>query len=280
VPPLQTQSPGSCEGRFYPQILPRNLFSLRGVEDSLLTVMGNTVGYPRVFAEENGFDNGLYRGANYDYPDNFKKMLRDHFFINPKTYAAFEYDHDRIGQLKKLLADLRDEVCAIRLYVSPIHARQILSLQALGLLDTYWEWKRDLAKIVAEINIDQLGNKQVELWDFGGFNSITTEAVPVKGSNKKMNWYWDSSHFTSQTGDMIFCRIFCRDKTCKSCGPRDFGVLLTPLQVDTVIAADTLRCDRFRQENPDDGAEVVRIARITERVRERVRSRYEQDSPR
>jgi len=41
------------------------------------------------------------------------------------------------------------------------------------------------------------------LWDFSGYSSVTTEALPASGSHAEMEFYWDSSHFKDIVGDFV-----------------------------------------------------------------------------
>jgi hypothetical protein len=47
------------------------------------------------------------------------------------------------------------------------------------------------------------GRTSVRLWDFSGYNSVTTEAIPPFGSKDRMQWYQDSVHFSRRTGRAI-----------------------------------------------------------------------------
>jgi hypothetical protein len=43
-----------------------------------------------------------------------------------------------------------------------------------------------------------------EVWDFCGFNPITTEPFPQPGETEnRMRYYWEISHFRREVGDLM-----------------------------------------------------------------------------
>jgi hypothetical protein len=65
------------------------------------------------------------------------------------------------------------------------------------------------------------------LWDFSGYSSVTTEALPELGSRAEMRFYRDSSHFKDVVGDFVLDRLFGLSHPRRPV-PLDFGVRLTP----------------------------------------------------
>ena len=62
------------------------------------------------------------------------------------------------------------------------------------------------------------------LVDFSDINTITTEIIPSKDEVQRgMKWFWESLHFTAETGNLMLDRIFFYQReNCKL--PEDFGV--------------------------------------------------------
>ena len=80
-------------------------------------------------------------------------------------------------------------------------------------LDDYAGWLRTLV------------SAGLPVWDFSGFNSITTDNLN----------YYEALHFRASTGELVLKRIFgAPDSTGV---PADFGTLLTPQNVEARIAA-------------------------------------------
>jgi len=83
------------------------------------------------------------------------------------------------------------------------------------------DWKRKIAAIAYENNYI--------LWDFSGYNTITTE--PVK---TPMKFYWDSSHVKENVGDYILNRLL--NKSDDQNIPKDFGTKINPSNIDQHLA--------------------------------------------
>ena len=84
------------------------------------------------------------------------------------------------------------------------------------------------------------GESPYPLWDFSGYNSLTTEDVPPDGdSETQMKWYWESSHYKKELGDLVLDRIFDYHHP-ERIVPDDFGVLLTPKNIKRGIGLTTV----------------------------------------
>ncbi len=118
-----------------------------------------------------------------------------------------------------------------------------------------------------EEEAQRAGQSTFPLWDFSGYNSISTEVVPVLGDTTTiMHWYFDSSHYTPAAGDLVFDRIF-NYKSPDRTVPDDFGVLLTNQNIEFHLA--NIRSDRehYRQSHPDDINEIEAMARKVAKVK-------------
>ena len=109
-------------------------------------------------------------------------------------------------------------------FVLPVHS------QMLDLLTSDWNrygnWMRILVDSLAKHR-----SLQWELWDFAGYNSISTEPFPgASDTYSSMHYYWENSHFQKIVGDMVLSRIF-QDK-----GPPGFGRRVKPETVEADIA--------------------------------------------
>jgi hypothetical protein len=91
--------------------------------------------------------------------------------------------------------------------VTPSHARQAEIINFLGLDQLYQRWIGDLACLLADEAIAQPNRQAFSLWDFSGYNAVTTERVPPAGSPARMRWYNDPVHYTYRAGWAIVDRI-------------------------------------------------------------------------
>ncbi len=144
---------------------------------------------------------------------------------SPASSADFQASLD---SFRKLVRFARDRQIDLYLFISPTHARSMEELRLLGRWGAFEEWKRSLVAILAEENARSPSLPPTPLWDFSGYNSVTTEPVPAADSGvMQMRGYWELSHYRKQIGDMVLDRIFDHSKPPHPI-PEDFGRLLTP----------------------------------------------------
>jgi hypothetical protein len=133
-------------------------------------------------------------------------------------------------------------------------------LEILGLAGqwaTYEDWKRELVVAVTIDAARHPGSATFPLWDFGDYNTITTEAVPPPVPGATMRYYWDSSHYKPSAGRLVAERMFAFGRDAL---PADFGVQLTPATIEPQLAATRAARERYRAERAD---EVRALAAIT-----------------
>lgn len=119
---------------------------------------------------------------------------------DPGVYEA------RMAALDALLAHACADTPAIRLFISPIHVRQLLLIRESGHLDQFFAWKAQLADIVSQ---HQAAGCQATLTDFSTISRYTSEAFPEPGDKRhRMQWYWESSHYNHRMGQMILERLW------------------------------------------------------------------------
>ena len=156
---------------------------------------------------------------------------------------------------RELFARAHQRQIDLHVLISPSHARQWTVVDALGLWPVWEEWKRLLVRINAE-EARRAGKPAFPLWDFSGYNSLTTEPVPPLGdSQTQMRWYWESSHYKKELGDLVLDRIFSHSEPGRSI-PADFGVRLTPDSLEPHLAQIRADRQRWRAAFPEDVAEI------------------------
>jgi hypothetical protein len=179
--------------------------------------------------------------------ENIKKKGGHHkAFLSNETYSLtapdgwklFSLGHDGaqgstpLNTFEQLVKFCRIEGIELFVLISPVHARKLEILWQFGLWNTYEQWKYKLTTILAADAASHPIENPFPLWDFSGYNRITTERVPPLGDIiTQMQWYWEGSHYKKVVGDTMLDIIF---------GNRDtdfyihhgFGALLTMENID------------------------------------------------
>jgi len=113
-------------------------------------------------------------------------------------------------------------------FFSPVHVRIYETWCIGGMWGQIESTKRDIVAMVEE-TAKRFNKKPFPVWDFSGYNSVTTEPVPEKGDrNTLMRGYWEGSHYSRVTAGFVLDRMFGGNAVV----PDDFGVLLTGENID------------------------------------------------
>jgi hypothetical protein len=165
---------------------------------------------------ENGFMPN--RNANDGKTDwRFEQSINLYFTIHSNYQFSEKYWSDFV----KLVELCQQNNIELKVFISPAHATDFESIRLTQQWTTFEQWKRKLVQLTP-------------VWDFSGYNSITTEAIAPKMKN-----YVDNSHYTPQIGNLILNRIF--DYQTEQV-PKDFGVLITTQNIEQHLAQ--IRSDR------------------------------------
>ena len=132
----------------------------------------------------------------------------------------------------------------IRLYINPTHA---LTMSAL-----YWNHKWDsmeiwLHQLVRITDTARHSGCDIRLFDFSGFNNITTEAIPQVSGKNTMENYWETSYYRNNVGTMILEKMF--NPTPRSM-PSDFGVELNNTMLSAHLQKMRLDRDQYHIQHP------------------------------
>lgn len=202
-----------------------------------------------------------------NHRDLFIKILTRNFLVSEETYGAFSYGPDRLEMFRSVVARCRTEGIELHVFIPPGHARDLEALRVLGLYPLFEQWKRDLVSVLAADAAQHPDTKPLQLWDFTGYSTLTTEDVPLATEKgKPMQWYWESSHFKKETGDLVLDRLFDYHEPGHAV-PGDFGVLITPENLEAHLALIRAQQKRYFETYPREVAEVEYLAKITERFR-------------
>lgn len=188
------------------------------------------------------------------YETIFKEQLKR--FL--KAYAEFDYSQEKLDLFRQLVKDCQANNINLYVFISPIHVQLLEVIRIVGLYPTYEQWQRDLVNILSEETGNASTVKTV-LWDFSGYNSITTESLPSSTSKRPMLWYYDSSHYNQAVGELILQSIFSPYEKSQIV-PSDFGVVLTPETVESHLAQIRDEQVLYRQNHFQVVAAVVKLA--------------------
>ncbi|MDJ0843318.1 hypothetical protein [Crocosphaera sp.] len=193
-------------------------------------------GYEKAFAvTENIFVTTLY------LPPPDKKYS----FINTKTGENYwEY-------YRTLLRIAYEDNIDFRLIINPSHARQWEIIRHLKLWDKFEEWKWKLVKINEE-EAAKFNTAPFPIWDFSGYNEFTTETVPdSEDKTTKMQWYYESSHFSKPLGDLVLNKVFDSEDEQPPTSS-SFGVLLTSENIESHLSRIRAEQQEYEKTNQED----------------------------
>ena len=211
----------------------KNLFSIDTLGNSIDTIKASQ-NSPNTINNDYG-DDGFMPNRNHD---NGEAIWRFHQSI--KLYFSLHSDY-RLSQsywndFREIVELCRENNIKLTVFISPSHATHWESIYATERWDVFEQWKRDLVSIVP-------------VWDFSGYNSVTTEKIA-----KYMENYVDNSHYTPEIGNLILQRIL--NKQNKNI-PADFGVLLNSENIEEHLAKIESDRKTWLRNNPEE-AEMVR----------------------
>lgn len=216
----------------------------------------------------------LSDGTRYpNLADAFTGHYRSHFKSSERMYLLEKYrpsprcefsfsgrgQASTLDELRAMIALAHRKNIALKLFISPSHARQWQVIEAAGLTGKWEDWKRELVKINSE-EAAHVSRASFPLWDFSGYDAVSSEAVPGDGDmQSNMRWYSDSSHYTPALGRVIQGRLFGLPVSEPGI-PVDFGTLLTPETLEAKLAAIRVGAQAYRASHPADIAEIGQMA--------------------
>lgn len=161
-------------------------------------------------------------------------------------------DETSMAYVRRIVDFCRAHRIDLRIFVTPAHARQLEIADAAGEWDGIEAGKRALVAYLADDAARHPDLAPVPLWDFSGYSSITTEALPPAGEKREMRWYWDSSHFKEVVGDWVLDRVLGTRAAESGDPPPDLGVRLDPGNVEAALAETRAARDAYRLRNAEE----------------------------
>lgn len=204
---------------------------------------------------------GLAGNYRKNFIGNERMYLLEKYLPYPACRFSFSGsgEENSLGDFRAMVRLARQRGIDLRLFISPSHARQWETLAVAGLWEQWEDWKRQLVRI----NEEESGKSAAAfpLWDFSGYDEVSTEAVPSAGDKKgAMRWYSDSSHYTPELGKRIVRRMFAADGEA-------WGLVLNGANVEAHLAQVRSARGRYRAAHPQDIAEIESTAREVDRLK-------------
>ncbi len=189
------------------------------------------------YKNDNYGENGFQPNRKADDGETkwrFEQSIKLYF----ELHSDYDFSSAYFASFQEAVKLCQENNIDLKVFISPAHATQWEAIRTTGHWQVFEEWKKKLVAVAP-------------VWDFSGYNSITTEHIKAK-----MNNYSDNSHYNKAIGDLILNRILSYQETEV---PEDFGVLLTSENIDSHL--EKIRTDRenWVKNNPEEFKLVQRI---------------------
>ncbi|MGF1541595.1 MAG: hypothetical protein ACFCU5_14285 [Pleurocapsa sp.] len=208
------------------------LFSLDTLTTSIDTYQ---VSKQRPITNSNYGENGFMPNRKLNNGETiwrFQQSINLYF----QLHSDYQFSEQYWSDFQQVVELCQQHDIDLKVFISPAHATQWESIYVTERWDTFKNWKRQLAKTLP-------------VWDFTGYNSITTEAIAPS-----MNNYVDNSHYTPAIGNLILDRIYNRQSENI---PSDFGILITPENIESHLAKIDSDRTAWIANHPDEVSLVI-----------------------
>jgi hypothetical protein len=155
--------------------------------------------------------------------------------------------------IAEIIAVCRRHGIALDFAFPPVHADLLVQIYRAGLWSRFQSAKAAITHLIAA-----QGGEAVPLWDFSGFNTVSTEPVPLPSERGvDMVWFWEPSHFKRSLGERMLAAIYG--------GVAGYGVRLTPQMIEAHLAQETAARDAWMAGNSGKWRErLARVAKLQE----------------
>lgn len=236
------------DGDPMPVVLLRSLIGPQALKDSVQTVEHNVQGE---YALDSA-DGYRWFPGEANYRRAFRNVLVS-FLDDPGQATRVHYDRHGFVVLRQFLDQAAAAGVPVTLFTAPLHARQLETIRAVGLAPVRNRWLADLTAMVAEANAAHEDGAPIRLFNFTGYNSLTTEDIPDPGDPETvMRWYWTPSTYKPTLGHLIIARL-----TGTAGVPADFGIQLTPAALPGVLAAEIGGHRAYLAHHPEEVRDIA-----------------------
>lgn len=193
-------------------------------------------------ARRNGYESMFRR-----YEDGLVRRVWTPCSNNHFAYHYPGGEYDTLAIFQQILDLSRSKGFRLTLFIEPVHARLLDTMNAAGMWDTNEQWKRDITRMIEATQAAHPG-APITLWDFSGYNAYSTEAVPTD-PQATMRWYIDSSHYTEELAKIMLDVMYG--------GRTDFGARLDSTTIEGQLARLRAERDAWHAAHAADYAGLV-----------------------
>lgn len=191
----------------------RTLFSYDALKDSLALAAGPGNLLQPILGDgsrENDFRSVAQAGGHRALVDGISERLLKIYHQRQQHPIDIEQKRaDLYLAYEQILRLAHRKGINLVMFVPPTHAVYLEIRKMAGLWQDFKDWREKIVEINNRV-ARETGQPPFPIWDFSGFNEYTEEEVPAEGELREMNWYWESSHFKKQLGNIIFRRMFAQ----------------------------------------------------------------------
>jgi hypothetical protein len=176
------------------------------------------------------------------------------FCISDNNGGSRKYE-----QLKEIIEISNRNKIDLKIFINPVHADLLEMMSFMGLWPSYESWKRNLAALTTEIAKQYPEKASIGIWDFSGYNSVTTEKIPVENDPQiQMKGYLEVAHYKKSVGDLILDKIL-ESSFNQEMKINDFGYRLDIGDIEIHIERTRDNQRKYRDANKEylEGMKIV-----------------------
>ncbi len=143
--------------------------------------------------------------------------------------------------VRAILGLCRSHRIRVVLFINPVHADHLETIDTLGYWKMFEEWKRQMLGVVQEYAEGGFGASP-QLWDFTGYGEYASE--PVCAGRCRMKWFWDPMHYTPELGNLVI-------QSLNGKGDGNFGDKLSRGNIDAHLLSIRRMQLAYRKNHPD-----------------------------
>jgi len=116
-----------------------------------------------------------------------------------------------------------------------------------------WPYFENWKQLIVDINEDiatKFDKEPYAIWDFGGYNTLTTEIVPPLGKKTYMKWHHESVHFFDEAGDVVLNKVL-GEATQVDSFP-GVGILIHNKNLEDHLKKIRLDRQQYREQYPNE----------------------------
>lgn len=171
-------------------------------------------------------------------------------------FRRLRIDPARVDFLFEALDALAEEGVQVIGFIHPVHAWYEEAMFAAGKQDDYFALREDLARRFAALSAEAALNPCIEgeggaaLFDFSGFQAVSTTPLPGPQQTQTHPWFHEPAHYLPAVGEAMLARM--QGEAAGGVFAETFGVRLTP--ETAAPSAEAVRARRAAYLQTAEGA--------------------------